>query len=140
MEAAAQCQCACHCQRKDSIASIPFAKNALFTGREEILNDLMGSLEVTTLDEVDHSLRSVALRGRGGIGKTQIALQYVHTRWKLYDHIFWLEAASEPLLVRSLVAVAEHLGKYQKEKTLQNNAHVAVEWLRETSKIFRTRS
>src|SRR5216684_8971207 len=68
---------------------VPFQRNLFFTGREEILEALYTQLHV---EQVVALTQSYALRGLGGIGKTQIALEYAYRHALEYSAIFWIEA------------------------------------------------
>lgn len=57
-------------------ASIP-PRNLLFTGRDELLSQLLACFQ--------HE-RVVALCGLGGIGKTQIALEYAYRSKEAYPY------------------------------------------------------
>src|SRR5207244_6475666 len=52
-----------------SIWNVPYPPNPFFTGRGEVLEQLRGTLT---------SNGAAALSGLGGIGKTQIAVEYAH--------------------------------------------------------------
>jgi hypothetical protein len=69
------------------------AHNPHFTGRDDELNRLALSLSDTSAVTV-HSLR-----GMGGVGKTQLAVEYAHAYAGDYDVVWWVaaeEAASVP--------------------------------------------
>ena len=85
---------------------IPYLRNPFFTGREEIL---------ARLDDILLHQKSVALTqtyaisGLGGIGKTQIALEYVYRYRHHYDTIFWIDASSHSTFVADFVILANIL-------------------------------
>lgn len=80
--------------------SMPFRRNLLFTGREEAL---------TSLYEVLSSKHIVALSGLGGIGKTQIAIEYVYRLRDTYQAVFWVRAHTSEELTADFVSIAELL-------------------------------
>ena len=55
--------------------SVPSPRNPFFTGREEVLEALHAHLSV---DQAVALTQSSALHGLGGVGKTQIALEYAY--------------------------------------------------------------
>jgi nucleoside phosphorylase/tetratricopeptide (TPR) repeat protein len=69
---------------------VPFARNERFVGRSHQLNELKAKLF-----EKNHCSK-VAIKGLGGVGKSQIALELAYqTREKYPDcSIFWVPAAS----------------------------------------------
>ena len=69
----------------------PLARNARFTGREADLRDLRAQLRGGQR-VVLSGLMPVALQGMGGIGKTQIALEYAHRFRNAYDVVWWIDA------------------------------------------------
>jgi tetratricopeptide (TPR) repeat protein len=79
-------------------------RNPHFTGRVEELarlqNDLMQHSTVTV-----HSLR-----GLGGIGKTQTAVEYAHRHAHDYDVVWWFNAERSAALVDQLVELGVALG------------------------------
>ena len=82
-------------------------RNKNFTGREDVLQALRAgvSAEVTAVVPRPH-----ALHGLGGVGKTQVAIEYAYRYAGDYDLVWWIPA-DQPVLVRSaLAALAPHLG------------------------------
>jgi tetratricopeptide (TPR) repeat protein len=63
------------------------ARNPRFTGRTEQLQALRAALLAD-----GQTVLPVALQGMGGVGKTQIALEYVHRFRASYDLVWWIQA------------------------------------------------
>ena len=85
------------------------------------------------------------LRGLGGIGKTQCALEYYFRYRGFYDAVFWLPSEQEGelkkaySLIASKVAFLESSGsKAQDTSSLLHQSppeEIARRWLEETSKL-----
>ncbi len=72
---------------------VPFPRNADFVGRQGDLARLHASLWAANSGPV--GIRPAGLTGMGGIGKTQLAVEYAHRHKNGYpDGIFWIDAAS----------------------------------------------
>jgi hypothetical protein len=48
--------------------------------------------------------------GLGGVGKTQLAIQYMTSRLKKFDVVFWVQANTEQKIIRDLLEFANKLG------------------------------
>src|SRR6266567_555593 len=96
--------------------TIPFARNPHFTGRDELLSELTAQLSPQEAGQPT-ALRRAALtqaqviKGLGGIGKTQTAVEYAYRAREQgrYTHTLWIAAASEEALLASFAALAELL-------------------------------
>ena len=93
--------------------TVPYARNPHFTGRDALLLQLE---QVFALESPEPSsgVRQVtltqrqAIKGLGGIGKTQTAIEYAY-RARLqgrYHHVLWIAAASEESILTSFVELA----------------------------------
>ncbi|WP_229074632.1 FxSxx-COOH system tetratricopeptide repeat protein [Actinoplanes sp. DH11] len=87
-------------EEPDLVVNLP-ARNARFTGRETGLRDLRGRLR-SGAAVVLFGTQAVALQGMGGVGKTQMALEYAHRYRTAYDVVAWLKADSEENLQNAL--------------------------------------
>ena len=85
---------------------MPFEKNKHFTGREPELQKLRQTLFT------GQQTAKVAVTGLGGVGKTHLALEFIHqiATERPGCSIFWLSALSSESLRRSYVDVANELG------------------------------
>ncbi|WP_307800928.1 FxSxx-COOH system tetratricopeptide repeat protein [Actinomadura violacea] len=80
-------------------------RNKNFTGRTDLLERLRGGLDNRVTAVVPH-----ALHGLGGVGKTQMAVEYAYRYRSAYDLVWWIPA-DQPVLVRSsLASLAQPLG------------------------------
>jgi hypothetical protein len=78
------------------------ARNPGFTGRDELLSEVRDQL----LDGEKTVVQ--ALHGIGGVGKTQIAIEYAHRFARTYDLAWWV--ASQPALIGDqFAALADEL-------------------------------
>jgi Tfp pilus assembly protein PilF len=103
--------------------NIPYPQNIFFTGRDEILSRLHTQLQaghITALSQPQ------AVSGLGGIGKTQIAIEYVYRYYRDYEAVLWAYAESEETLISSYSAIATHLHLPEREAQDQNITVQAV--------------
>src|SRR4051794_35614540 len=89
------------------MVKVPFRKNNYFIGRTEILDKMERNLHgnQTTNDCVP-----LVLSGLGGMGKTQLMLQYYHTHRNEYKDAFWLNAEGTAAIIDMFGLLAETLG------------------------------
>lgn len=108
-----------------SVWNIP-RRNPNFTGRDQILEDLRQSLHKTH----NTALTQQALYGLGGIGKTQLALEYAWQQSASYEQVWWLHAESPATLVADYIALASELLLPEKSESDQELIVQAVrKWL-----------
>jgi Cdc6-like AAA superfamily ATPase len=77
---------------------IPYDRNPYFLGRDGLLRQLRQKLQETNPREYNHR---IAIYGMGGVGKTQLAIEYVYRYEKDYDNIYWISAFDLPCIHRS---------------------------------------
>ncbi|KAI9681249.1 MAG: hypothetical protein M1817_002531 [Caeruleum heppii] len=88
---------------------VPYTENPSFVGRHEILAKVKERLRPGPDGQADWSQSRVALCGLGGVGKTQIALQYAY--WLRREHpecsVFWIHASSVGRFQKAFKQVAQ---------------------------------
>jgi hypothetical protein len=72
-----------------TIHNLPFALNPAFTGRAAELEKL--NKEFQTAGEMAVT-QTVVVHGLGGVGKTQLAVEYAWKHLGNYDAVFWVKA------------------------------------------------
>ncbi|MFE9021999.1 FxSxx-COOH system tetratricopeptide repeat protein [Streptomyces sp. NPDC007808] len=80
-------------------------RNPNFTGRVDLLERLSERLRegmTTVLPE--------ALHGMGGVGKTQLAIEYAYRHQSEYDIVWWIPAERPGKIGQALVELAQRLG------------------------------
>jgi hypothetical protein len=80
-------------------------RNVNFIGRKELLASLHAELSMSTATAVLPG----ALHGMGGIGKSQIAVEYVYRHANEYDLIWWIPSENPSEIQASLVKLAQRL-------------------------------
>ncbi|KAF8246609.1 hypothetical protein K440DRAFT_662037 [Wilcoxina mikolae CBS 423.85] len=89
---------------------LPFSRLKKFSGREDHLATIKNSLE-PVLSETNGSSGQIVilLHGMGGMGKSQIALEYAYRHTRDYNSIFWIDATDQGTITSSGVRVLETL-------------------------------
>ncbi len=80
--------------------NIPYERNPFFTGRETVLQEMRDALL---------RRKSAAFSGLGGIGKTQVAIEYAYRYREEYQGILWVRASEEVELVSGFLEIARLL-------------------------------
>ncbi len=111
--------------------NVPLQRNIFFTGQEDILSRLASMLhsEQKTALTQPH-----ALSGLGGIGKTQLALEYAYRHRQDYHAILWGRADTREALISTFVSIARLLDLPEKDEKDQMVIVEAVKtWLMDRS-------
>ncbi|HLG63831.1 MAG TPA: FxSxx-COOH system tetratricopeptide repeat protein [Ktedonosporobacter sp.] len=103
---------------------VPHTRNPHFTGRDAILTSLRQMLvpgaKVTALTQ--------AISGLGGIGKTQVAVEYAHRYADAYKAVLWAQADSSELLTTEYLALATVLGLPEQQEAAKQ-VEAVKHWL-----------
>jgi|GEM_PF-6781188 len=106
------------------IFSMP-KRNIYFTGRDTLIQRLFESLQ--TINTI--TLTQVIV-GLGGIGKTQIAIEYAYRYKEYYNVLWWLNSEDENTLFSDYIRFAKTLCRDQDEEVSNERLKdIAFEWL-----------
>ena len=97
--------------------TVPQLRNPLFTGREALLEGLAAALGSGRPAAVTQ-----AISGLGGVGKTQLAVEYVYRHASEYEVVAWVWAETAATLAADYTGLAAPLGL--PEATLAEQAAV----------------
>lgn len=103
--------------------NVPYPRNPFFTGQQGILDRLYTCLQQ---ERTTALTQSWAVSGLGGIGKTQIALEYVYRYRQDYRFVFWSSAATQESLLADLMTIAERLHLPMRKEADQQQIIAAV--------------
>ncbi len=107
--------------------NVPFSHNLFFTGREEILAQIRAHF---LTDHATALSQPQAMSGLGGIGKTQIAIEYAHRYRHDYQAVLWTRADTREALISGYVAIAHLLNLPQKDEKDQSlTVQAVLRWL-----------
>jgi tetratricopeptide (TPR) repeat protein len=86
--------------------NLPYHRNPYFTGQEEYLSELHTLLWENQRASVT---QTEAISGLGGIGKTQLVVEYAYRYRADYTHVFWVRAESQESIIGSYSEIADGL-------------------------------
>ncbi|RPB19149.1 hypothetical protein L211DRAFT_814727 [Terfezia boudieri ATCC MYA-4762] len=93
---------------------IPFLlnirKSSEFVGREYLIESLKQNVE-----EGKHIQNTIVLYGTGGMGKTQLALEYIYQYYKDYSSVFWINAATDQTTILGFTQIMQRLIQHHAE-------------------------
>jgi hypothetical protein len=112
---------------------IPMPRNAYFSARGDLLQHMEQDLKAPTASD-EKRTKSLALYRIGGVGKTQIALEYSYGYRKLYNFVFWIRAETDLELIESIVSIARNLSLVSSGEKLQLSVQKFLGWLGEAGK------
>ena len=109
---------------------VPFERKGHIVGREELLENLR---EYLFSPVQSGNSRTVILRGRGGVGKSEIAIEYAHRNRNLYKHTYWLIGTSKETFIGGLNAIGVKTGCEMGEsgQLAWDTAKIVLSWLQQ---------
>jgi tetratricopeptide (TPR) repeat protein/nucleoside phosphorylase len=124
------------------IWNVPYARNPHFTGRDDLLDRLHQQLVQDEQHNATTNTRRAALtqpqaiKGLGGIGKTQVAIEYIYRYSDHYPYVLWINAATEETLISSFAAIAKLLPSFPANDEMEPRKLVEKikQWLEQCEK------
>ena len=113
---------------------LPFGRNHGFFGRTKVLDEIYDVLKPSA---AGRSIRSVALWGTGGIGKSQVALEYANLQIQGKSQlVIWLPSQTETDMSRALVQAASQVRPpgYEEGMSAERTRFMMWNWLQTTGK------
>jgi tetratricopeptide (TPR) repeat protein len=112
-----------------SIWNVPYQQNAFFTGREDILTQLYAALHQKGTVAIT---QAHALCGLGGIGKTQIVLEYAYRYRDEYDAVLWVKSDLRENLLSDFLTLATLLNLPEQHAQDQKTRISAIQrWMQQ---------
>lgn len=113
---------------------VPFQQNPRYLDRSGVLPLIHKNLRGAQDDQKAPRQRSCLIHGGGGMGKTQLAIEYAYQHREDYEHVVWIAAETEPDLVNSFATLAKRLGVSKIEDgSSRASIEAARTWLETTS-------
>ena len=108
-----------------------------FFGRQNELRLIDQTFFPDTGTSSSSNLRSVVLSGLGGMGKTQIAIQYIHLYKHRFEAIFWLRGDNVNVLADGFTRVSRELGlEGEEDQNFTLNREKVKGWLSDPVRSF----
>jgi hypothetical protein len=115
----------------------PEIRSPMFCSRDDILQELDEVLlPKNRTNQAVPGLQSFALWGLGGVGKTQVAIEFALTRKTHFDAVFWIEADEISKLAESFSQIALQLGLVTDAEATDRVVarNITLEWLSTSTK------
>lgn len=118
----------------------PFFPDPGFHGREDILATIDKALCTAEGHpaRLQSTLRTFALTGIGGVGKTQVALRFAHTRARKFDAVFFVQADDSIKVAEAYSRIALELNLISAEDIADRviAQNVVMQWLSDPRRHF----
>jgi tetratricopeptide (TPR) repeat protein/transcriptional regulator with XRE-family HTH domain len=105
------------------MGALPYPRNPFFLGREEALARLRHQWQA---GQTMAFSQPQAITGLGGVGKTQVALEYAYRSARDYQAVFWMRADSRDALVDGFLEIASVLHLPERDEQDQSVVVAAV--------------
>ncbi len=116
-----------------SVWNVPYRRNPFFTGRGKLLKQLHDKFNKK--NNTHSFISSQAICGLGGIGKSQIVVEYAFRYHDEYPFVLWVRATTRDTFIADFVSLANLLNLPEKNEQKKDIVVVAVRrWLENNEK------
>ena len=112
----------------------------LFNEQNQLLKHIPLEKKRYLYDEIDWGLRSIAILGQRGLGKTTMMLQYIKEHYAQSDKALYISLDNPYFQSISLVEFAQQFHAYGGEVLLVDEVHKYIDWARHIKSIYDTLS
>ncbi|MFC4111921.1 FxSxx-COOH system tetratricopeptide repeat protein [Nonomuraea zeae] len=110
-------------------------RNKNFTGRDDLIEKLRTGLQskvTAVLPQAQDQSQPAphALQGLGGVGKSQLAIEYAHRFRHAYELVWWVPSAQPMLVKSSLAGLAREMHLRVGPQSVEDAAEAALDALR----------
>ncbi|HLG77519.1 MAG TPA: tetratricopeptide repeat protein, partial [Ktedonobacteraceae bacterium] len=109
------------------IRHIPYARNLHFTGRDAVL----ATLRQVLVPGAEVTAPTRAISGLGGVGKTQVALEYAHRYADAYTAVLWVQADSPENLTTEYLRLATDTLGLSEQPEAARQVEAVKRWLQD---------
>lgn len=99
---------------------LEYLRNPRFTGRQLLLDALYTAIQN---NRASGQSKPIILYGTGGIGKSQVVVEYLYAHQKEHTSIFWINSATPEMVIISFRAIAQRLIKEHAKISLKSQPH-----------------
>ena len=110
------------------VFTVPYPRHNCFEGREDVLVKLRRALVGGKKAAI-----SQVIRGLGGIGKTQTAVEYAYEHQQDYKAVLWIKASTQLEIRQDMADAAKQLKLPHDETKLEDGVRALMLWLEQNS-------
>ena len=113
---------------------LPLVKNTMFYDRNDITAKIAERFNTVNSEGVH--VNAIALFGLGGVGKSQVALKFVHSKAQEFGMIGWIHSETATALAQSFTDLAVRLRLHGADPQHHAaNRALVLSWLQKTCKL-----
>jgi len=117
---------------------LPYPRNPLFFGRQKELEYVRKALSCSSLQDSGQS-KGLVLWGLAGVGKTQVAREYVYQQieTQTHDAVFWVPSKTNVEIAQGFTNIALKFsltGASPQDHDM--NRYLVMSWLRQSSEFL----
>jgi hypothetical protein len=115
---------------------IPYPQNGNFRGRTKEL-DMIDTFLNPAKNGGSLSSTTFVIHGMGGVGKSEVALEYVYRSFNHFDAILWITAETQDQVNSGFLSIAQNLGLVDSMANIDHDfcKETVLRWLQITGEF-----